>query len=131
MRPHQSSCNLLRTGWGFRSLIFCAILYALAYLPVLTRAGSQAASLTVVNNSALEISHLYLSPADSDIWSADQLSSVISPGHSSTLNNLVCNQGTVKVISEDQNGCFLSRVISCDGSTTWTITNDDQPDCGN
>jgi hypothetical protein len=118
------------TKSALRPLIFCAILGALLSLPLLTSASANLASLTIVNNSNWEINNIFLSPVDRDDWGADQLEGgVISPGASHTLN-LSCDQGTIKVITEDANGCFLSQVVDCAGGS-WTITNDASPDCGN
>jgi hypothetical protein len=105
----------------------------LATVPLLTGAHAPATtSITVVNNSSREIRHLYLSPTNQDNWGPDQLGgSVIgSGGGSYTLSNVSCGQAGIKVITEDQNGCFLYQTVSCDGSSTWTITNDASPDCG-
>ena len=89
-------------------------------------------NITVTNNSSREIWHLFLSPPDSNKWSADQLQdSKITPDHSATLSDVSCDQANIKVIAEDQNGCFLYQTVACGGNVTWTITNDATPDCGN
>jgi hypothetical protein len=106
----------------------------LAAVPLLSGAHPPAAtSITVVNNSSREIRHLYLSPVNQDNWGPDQLggSMIGSGGGSYTLSNVACSQSSIKVIAEDQNGCFLYQTVSCGGSSTWTITNDATPDCGN
>ncbi|HEX8494103.1 MAG TPA: hypothetical protein VF658_14750 [Pyrinomonadaceae bacterium] len=119
-----------RVKSAFRPLMLCLVVGALISLPMLSSASAPLASLTIVNNSSWQIDNIYLSPVDQDNWGADQLEgSVLSPGASHTLN-LSCDQGTIKVITEDSNGCFLSQVVSCAGGT-WTITNDASPDCGN
>ncbi len=89
-------------------------------------------SVNIVNNSSREIRNVYLSHVDVDDWTANQLSegATISAGTSSTLNNLACDQQQVRVIAEDQDGCFLSTVVNCGDSSTWTITNDTARDCG-
>lgn len=89
-------------------------------------------SITIVNNSSWEIRSVYLSPPDNDDWGSNQLgNAVIGNGESFTLNNVSCDATGIKVITEDQDGCFLSNVISCGDNATWTITNDATPDCGN
>lgn len=104
----------------------------LAALPLLARTHAQPVGLRVVNNSGLEIRHLYLSPTDRKDWSADQLGgSVIRPGESFTLDNVSCAQSEIKLIAEDQNGCFLSQVVSCADGAGWTIPAGATPDCGN
>jgi hypothetical protein len=107
------------------------VLCMMSALPLLSGATAPlTTNITVVNNSGLEIRHLYLSPADNDNWGPDQLNdSVIAPGQSVTIN-AVWDQATVKVISEDQNGCFLYQTVEASGSVNWTITNNAVPDCG-
>lgn len=100
--------------------------------PLLSSAHPPQTSITIVNNSSREIRHVYLSPVDQNNWGADQLvNSVIPPGGGSfTLSNVACEAASIKVITEDQQGCFLYKVVSCSQATTWTITNDAVPDCG-
>jgi hypothetical protein len=103
-----------------------------ACLPLLLNAHTAATSITIANNSSREIRHVYLSAANQDNWGADQLSSSIPAGGGSlTLADVSCSGSGVKVIAEDQNGCFLYQVVTCNDSFTWTITNDAVPDCGN
>ena len=103
-----------------------------ACLPLLLHAHAAATSITIANNSSREIRHVYLSPTNQDNWGADQLTGSIPPGGGSfTLGNVSCAGNGVKVIAEDQNGCFLYHVVACNDNVTWTITNDAVPDCGN
>jgi hypothetical protein len=115
-----------------RSLIItCVALLAVASIPLLAMAGTATTSVNIVNNSSKEIRNVYLSPVNSDDWSGNQLGdAIISPGHSFTLSNVACDQQQVKVIGEDQDGCFVSTVVSCGDSATWAITNDTTRDCG-
>ncbi|MCM3871766.1 MAG: hypothetical protein ND895_13880 [Pyrinomonadaceae bacterium] len=124
--------NLDTTSKRTRLVILCAMLVALAALPLLSSARSaNSNSINIVNNSAREIRHVYLAPVGGDTWSENQLGdSVIAPGQSRTVNNSACDQQQIKVIGEDQNGCFLSTVVACGGDATWTITNDTAADCG-
>jgi hypothetical protein len=112
-------------------LVIAAIaVIALSSLTILSRARFRTSTVTVVNNSSREIRHLFLSPPDSDNWSPDQLhESTITPGHSFALSPS-CNQANIKVIAEDQDGCFIYQVVSCSEDSTWTITNDTTRDCG-
>ena len=89
-------------------------------------------SVNIVNNSTGEIRNVYLSHVESDDWTANQLANgtTIGAGQSYNLSNVVCDQEQVKLIGEDQDGCFLSTVVSCGSSSTWTITNDTARDCG-
>jgi hypothetical protein len=117
-----------------RSLITIGIaLFALAVLPLLSSARTPTStSITIVNNSNWQIRHLYLAPADSATWGPDQLTDVtIVAGSSYTLSDVACDQANIKVITEDQDGCFLNKTLACGGSATWTITNDAVPNCGN
>jgi hypothetical protein len=57
--------------------------------------------------------------------------SVIAAGGGSVTINANCGGGSIKVIAEDHQGCFLYQVVVCNESATWTITNDAVPDCGN
>ncbi len=110
-------------------MIFSGI-FAVAAL----QSGAQASStaITIVNNSGLTIRHAYLSPTNQDNWGPDQLNNyVIAPGGSFTLTNVSCGGSDIKVIAEDQNGCFLYQVVLCNENATWTIPNDAVPDCGN
>jgi hypothetical protein len=111
-----------------RLVIFGACCCAL-FIPLLSKAHTQTATINIVNNSSREIRHVYLSHVNADDWSADQISSAIQPGQSQTLNNVSCDEQEVKVIGEDQDGCFLTGVVAC-GTATWTISNDTAVDCG-
>jgi hypothetical protein len=116
---------------GFTLVVILIGIVAAA--PMLSGAHAPAATnITVVNNSSREIRHLYLSPVNQDNWGPDQLSGSMigSGGGSYTLSNISCGQTNIKVITEDQNGCFLYQVVACGQSSTWTITNDATPDCG-
>jgi hypothetical protein len=114
------------------AVILTALLLIAVAIPLLSCAQTQpATTITITNSSNWEIKHVYLSPPDSDNWGPDQLGgSAINPGQTFTLNNAECNGSTVKVISEDQNGCFLYNVVACADNASWTITNDAAPDCG-
>jgi len=103
-----------------------------AALPLLLHAHAAGTSVTIANNSSREIRHVYLSAANGDNWGADQLNSPIPAGGGSiTLDNVSCSGAGIKVVAEDQNGCFLYQVVTCNDTVTWTITNDTVPDCGN
>jgi hypothetical protein len=103
-----------------------------ACLPLLSNVDAAATRITITNNSSRAIRHVYLSAPNQDNWGSDQLNGSIPPGGGSfTLDNVSCAGAGIKVIAEDQNGCFLYQVIVCNDSVTWTITNDAVPDCGN
>ena len=113
------------------ALLICVGIMVCA--PLLSTAHVPTTSITIVNNSGREIRHLYLSAPDQNNWGSDQLSnSVISPnGGSFTIGNVSCGGASIKVIAEDQEGCFSYQVVSCSEGATWTITNDTARDCGN
>ena len=106
-------------------------LVALGCAPLMSKASSPSASVTVVNSSNWVIHHIYTTAPDSNDWSGDQLNNAsLNPGQSVTISPS-CSGAQVKVITEDQNGCFLSQVVSCASSASWTIDNNATPDCGN
>lgn len=118
----------------FTSLVALAICVGIMVCaPLLSAAPMPSTSITIVNNSGREILHVYLSAPDQNNWGSDQLvNSVIPPnGGSFTINNVSCAGSSIKVIAEDQEGCFLYQVVSCSGGVTWTITNNTARDCGN
>ena len=121
--------ELLNFKICFRVLLLVAGLCTLA---ALTPRSSATASLTIsiVNNGGVEIRHLYLSPADNGNWGPDQLNqTAISPGTSRNLE-VSWDQSTVKLVAEDQDGCFLNTTVAATGSPVWTITSNTARDCG-
>ena len=125
MKNSHSKRNL------YRLAILSLSLFALAALSS-ARTPTTTTSVNIVNNSSREIRNVFLSHVNADDWTGNQLSNgaVIATGQSYNLSNVACDQQQVKVIGEDQDGCFLSTTISCDASSTWTITNDTAADCG-
>ena len=100
--------------------------------PMLSKAHAPAPAVTIVNNSDREVRHVFLAAPDSNNWSPDQLgSSVISANGGSVTINASCDGPSIKVIAEDQDGCFSYQVVSCAENSTWTITNSTTRDCGN
>ena len=113
-----------------RLVILCIALSAMAALPLISSARSSS-SIEIVNNSNRQIRNVYLSNVDVDDWSANQLgNTTIAPGGSFAISNFTCDAQQIKVIGEDQDGCFLSAVVACGTNSTWTITNDTVADCG-
>ena len=103
-----------------------------ACMPLLSNAHGPATAITIANNSSREIRRVYFSPTNQDNWGPDQLNNLtIPPGGSLTLGEVSCSGTDLKVIAEDQNGCFLYHVVLCNENATWTISNDAVPDCGN
>jgi hypothetical protein len=121
---------LLHSRIQFRFLILVAVVGTLAALAPLSFAIAPVLTISVVNNSGREIRHLYLSPANNDNWGADQLDQTISPGATRNLN-VSWDQSTVKLVAEDQDGCFLYTTVDATGSPVWTIASDAPRNCGN
>src|SRR5215813_2605690 len=122
-RLHRMFINP-RTFAGFLMLV------VLCVLTPLSNATAPTLTISVVNNSQLEILHLYLAPAGTNDWGSDQLSSSISAGSSRNVD-ISWNQSTVKLVAEDQDGCFFTTTVEATGSPTWTITSSSSRDCGN
>jgi hypothetical protein len=122
---------MLRLGNRTKALVlFVAVIGLVGVSTLLSSAQPPSAAITIVNNSTREIRSVYLSP-DQTNWGPDQLgSSVIAAGGGSATINANCS-GSVKVIAEDHEGCFFYTVVSCEGDSTWTISNEAVPDCGN
>ena len=108
------------------------IVGAVIAAPLLTSEASSSTSINIVNNSGRSVVHVYLAPAGQDDWGPDQLgSSAIASGGSHSLNGVACSGSDIKVIAEDQDGCFMYQVITCGQSSTWTLTSETARDCGN
>ena len=118
----NSSATFLKTMVVIATL---AVLSALAPLSTATAP----VTLNVVNDSDKQIRHFYLSPANNDNWGPDQLSEPISAGTSRTLN-VSWEQSTIKLVAEDQDGCFMYQTVETAGSVTWTINSSTARDCG-
>ena len=124
--------KILKGGFRHRTYLLVIVAGGLVAMSSLTmRSRARTTNINVVNNSSLEVRHLYFSAPNSENWSGDQLNgSTITTGNSFSLSNPPCEQGSIKLIAEDQNGCFLYQTVSCVSDTSWTITNDASPDCG-
>lgn len=117
-----------------RMVVITLGLLAFASLPLFSIARTMPVmSLEIVNDSNHTIKSVYLSHVDQDDWTGNQLSAgaSIGPGQSATISNAACDGQQVKVIAENQDGCFLTAVASCGSSATVTITSQTALDCGN
>jgi type II secretory pathway component PulK len=113
-----------------RGFIILVALMAVAAMPLMSSARTPATSVNIVNNSSREMRNVYLSHVNADDWTGNQLGNATIPaGQSFTLSNVACDQQQVRVIAEDEDGCFLSTVVNCGDSATWTITNGSARDC--
>lgn len=117
-----------------RAISWCVVItLGLLAAVTATRAGRtpSTSSIAVTNSSTLEIRHLYLSPTTEENWGPDQLNgATVAPNGSFTITGVSCGQGTIKVIAEDQNGCFFYKTVECSSDSTWTIASNATPDCG-
>jgi hypothetical protein len=124
---------ILDLNKGFRLMMMALVLCTMGTMTLLVGAAPArptTTTITIVNNSNWDIRHLYLSPADNDNWGPDQLGeSDIAPGQTLTLS-VSWDQPTVKLVSEDADGCFLSKTADATGNIVWTITNTATPNCG-
>jgi hypothetical protein len=124
----------LRTIRAKHLVVLLLVVLVIGGLPLLACAFARSrpsVSVTIVNNSNWQFRHAYLSSVDGNDWGPDQLNGTeIAPGSSYTLSNIACEGAAVKVVIEDQKGCFLYKVVSCSENTTWTVTNNATPDCG-
>jgi hypothetical protein len=127
MRTNVRKANFLSTAFWVVSILIGVLMCT----TLASRASGPVSGITIVNNSTREIRHVYLSPPDQNNWGPDQLvGSVIPPNGSFTLTDVSCSGSTIKIIAEDQDGCFSYQVVSCSGAT-WTIANNTARDCGN
>jgi hypothetical protein len=117
----------------FSVLAIVAVVAAtVAASSMLTRARtSSSVSITINNQSQREIRHLYLAVGDPNNWGPDQLGGgSIASGSSRELSNISCGASGVRLIAEDQNGCFVYQNATCDANQTWVISDATTPDCG-
>jgi len=131
--PQRSSVMRNLRDALLNSKIYFCVLMLVAMLSTLTPLSATTApplTIKVVNNSSWEIRRFYLSPVDNDNWGPDQLNeSSISPGATRTLN-VSWDQSTVKLVAEDQDGCFMYTTVEATGNPVWTITSDTTRNCG-
>ncbi len=117
---------------GAIRLLMIMVVAGICAVPLLSGTYAQATiNISIINNSQKEIRHVYFAPGDPNNWGPDQLNgSVIPPGGSFTLSGVSCEGSSIRVIAEDQNGCFFYHSASCGDNANWTITNDATADCG-
>ncbi len=92
--------------------------------------SSNTISVTIANHSSREIRHVYVAAGDPNNWGPDQLHGSIPAGGSATLSDVGCDGSSVRVIAEDNNGCFVYYTAACNANQTWEITDATAPDCG-
>ena len=113
-----------------RLLMLVAVFCAVGMMALRSQASTPRATVTISNNSGWELRYIYLSPADNDNWGDDQLNgTIIGPGTTRELS-VSWDQPTVKLIAEDQDGCFLTTTVDASANSAWTITNSSPRNCG-
>jgi hypothetical protein len=126
----MNSSSVLSFRNGLRFLVVLAMLCTVSVISIRSHAATPLASVTITNNSSWEVRSLYLSAVDNDNWSDDQLhGSTISPGGTQTVN-ITWGQSTVKLIAEDQDGCFTTTTVDISSAASWTITSGSARNCG-
>ena len=113
----------------FRTALLGLAILAVVVMAPLSRAQAPV-TITIVNNSALEIKHLYLAPPNTDNWGSDELNgSSIAAGATRTLT-VSWDGASVKLVGEDRDGCFMSTTADTASGVEWTITGDTPRNCG-
>lgn len=115
-----------------RTFGLASVVGLVLWVPLLSSANKNSSvNITIVNTSNREIVHIYLSHVDQDDWGGNQLGeNAIASGQSYTLSNVSWDSSDIKLNAEDREGCFLTHVSPGSGAHTWTVTNNDQANCG-
>ena len=112
---------------GVMTLIAVSFLVSAA---TATSATLSTLSIRVANNSGRDIKHLYLAPANTDNWGADQLNGTpISPGVTRTVS-VSWDQSSIKLVAEDADGCFLTTTVQASAEVDWSVNGDTPRNCG-
>ena len=122
--------NLRNVSFRTNVLLVVLVAFICTAGSLTSLASAPPLTITVTNNSSREIRHLYLSPANNDNWGPDQLNnSPIGSGVTRQVN-VSWEQSSVKLVAEDQDGCFLQTTVEASGSPAWTIDNNASRNCG-
>ena len=93
-------------------------------------AAEKKSDVTVVNQSAWDIHHFFLSPTDQNEWGPDQLGDqVIGTGDSFKVMGVPCDEYDVRLVDEDGDECVVAEVDICGSNETWEIKSDDLLEC--
>src|SRR5574341_316109 len=111
-----------------RYLILAAVVLLLAALACESSfsVGDTEGSLTVVNDSSLEICYVFISPSDSDSWGDDWLGedNTIPPGESHDIAGV--EPGTYDIMAADCDGNEIDSdtciEFEAGSNVTWTFT---------
>lgn len=112
-----------------QALLWVGALVAMAVGPVV-KAGNYDSAVNIVNESAWDIHHLYLSSTEDEEWGADQLGDeVIESGGSFILHSIPCDDYDVKLVDEDGDSCVVGGVTLCANDDDWVISDEDLLAC--
>jgi hypothetical protein len=126
----KNTSGILNSRKCLRIVLAAAVLCTSSTVFWIYGASLQSVQLTIVNNSAKDIRYLYLSPAENDNWGPDQLNnSGIGAGARRTVQ-FTWEPATIKLVAEDQDGCFLTKTVTVSSSIEWMITSDTPRNCG-
>jgi hypothetical protein len=107
------------------SMLICGSLPLPGYLDTAEAAGDEA-TLTIINESEVEICYVYLAPSDGDDWGDDWLGAknTIPPGESHTIR---LTAGQYDARAEDCDHNVLSEVqgATISGDMKWTVKGTD------
>jgi hypothetical protein len=114
-----------------KSRAFVALAFCLVVTMAISVSGAgRKSDVTVVNQSAWDIHHLYLSAADENEWGPDQLGNdVIGTGDSFKIMGIPCDEYDVRLVDEDGDECMVFAVDICGSNEKWEITSGDLLEC--
>jgi|RifCSP16_1_1023843.scaffolds.fasta_scaffold339153_1 hypothetical protein len=112
-----------------KSLGFVALSLVLT-TTISVSSAEKKSNVTVVNQSAWDIHHFFLSPADENEWGPDQLGDqVIGTGDSFELTGVPCDEFDVRLVDEDGDECMVFGVDICGSNERWEIESSDLLEC--
>lgn len=81
------------------------------------------ASVTVVNNTSLPLTEVYISLSTSSTWGANQITSSIPAGGSRTITSIPPGTYDLKAVAQDGSyATSMGHALAAGGTYTWTIT---------
>jgi len=123
---------VVKSKWIKQLALFALVIGVLGGLPLLSAAHVPSNTVTIVNNTSTEIRHVYFSATTDNNWGPDHLSNSVIPIGGSQTRKLSCGGvDDIKVVAEDEDGCFYYQVVSCSDNSSWTIDSNSVRDCGN
>jgi hypothetical protein len=123
--------NAHKQKWSAALIASAVVALVLVAISGMAATRRSAVNVTVTNNSQKTIVRLYVAVGDPDNWGPDQLAGAsITTGGSKALSDVSCSGNGMRLIAEDQNGCFFYQNTTCDANQTWVISDAATPDCG-